>query len=55
MGAVTILNVTDLDAVIMHSVRIVRTDRVGLFPGFCRDNFPYIITQVGDFNGEAYI
>ena len=55
MGAVTILNVNEQNATIEGTVRIVRTDRVGLFPGFCEENFPYILTQVGDFTGEQFI
>lgn len=46
------VKISEEDVFIAHSVKIVRTDRVGLFPGFCSDNFAFGISQVGDFNGD---
>jgi hypothetical protein len=44
MGGVTMIKVTeDGNAFISNTVNIVRTDRVGLFPGYCSDNFPFLI------------
>lgn len=55
MGGVTMVRISESDASITHSCRCVRTDRIGLFPGFCSVNFPYAISQIGDFNGEEFL
>lgn len=44
MGAVSMVKITETECYIKHKVGIVRTDRVGLFPGFCSENFPFIIS-----------
>jgi len=49
------VSIEDENATILHTVKILRTDRVGLFPGFCPNNFPYALAQVGDFNGEQFL
>lgn len=55
MGSVTIVNMSEENAGVAHSIKIVRTDRVGLFPGFCADNFPYAVSQIGDFSGDQFL
>ena len=55
MGSVAVCKITETDLTMVHRVGIVRTDRVGLFPGFCPDSFPFAISQLGDFNGDEYL
>ena len=39
----------------MHSIRFdLKSDRVGIFPGFCVDNFPFILMQLGEFDGMNF-
>lgn len=42
---VNILKVTEDDAQIVHSVEYNRSERIGIFPGFDYDNFPFIMRQ----------
>jgi hypothetical protein len=55
MGSVSMIKLTETDAALVHIVRIVRTDRVGLFPGFCVDNFPFVLAQLGNFTQEQFL
>lgn len=34
---------TDEDATIIHSIPFDRTERIGIFPGFDYDNFPFVM------------
>jgi hypothetical protein len=55
MGAVTVMKLQEDGAQLLHSIRFdLKSDRVGIFPGFCVDNFPFILMQLGEFDGMNF-
>lgn len=55
MGAVSVLKLQEDGAQLLHSVRFdLKSDRVGIFPGFCSDNFPFVLMQLGEFDGMNF-